>query len=91
MQVLSWLNLEDISYKMYSFYLVIVESYKNTPPLNEDSVLFTKNRTSIGKVSNHYTSVANFISQTFVTIHKIICCLIRWWYNFLSKTFHIVQ
>ncbi|XP_016414316.1 H/ACA ribonucleoprotein complex non-core subunit NAF1-like isoform X3 [Sinocyclocheilus rhinocerous] len=30
--------------------LVIVESYKNTPPLNEDSVLFTKNRTSIGKI-----------------------------------------
>ncbi len=67
---------------------MIVESYKNTPPLNEDSVLFTKNRTSIGKVSNHYTSLDNFISQTFVTIHKMICCLIRWWYivhcNFLS-------
>lgn len=30
--------------------LVIVESYKNTPPLNEDSVLFTKDRTSIGKI-----------------------------------------
>ncbi len=70
------------------FILVIVESYKNTPPLNEDSVLFTKDRTSIGKVSNHYTSLANFISQTFVTIHKMICCFIRWWYivhcNYLS-------
>ncbi|XP_073694524.1 uncharacterized protein naf1 [Garra rufa] len=30
--------------------LVIVESYKNTPTLNEDSVLFTKNRNSIGKI-----------------------------------------
>ncbi|XP_051976275.1 H/ACA ribonucleoprotein complex non-core subunit NAF1-like [Xyrauchen texanus] len=30
--------------------LVIVESFKNTPPLNEDSVLFSKDRNSIGKV-----------------------------------------
>ncbi|XP_067247049.1 H/ACA ribonucleoprotein complex non-core subunit NAF1 [Chanodichthys erythropterus] len=30
--------------------LVIVESYKNTPALNEDSVLFNKNRNSVGKV-----------------------------------------
>uniref|UniRef100_A0A8C1K9Z3 H/ACA ribonucleoprotein complex non-core subunit NAF1 n=1 Tax=Cyprinus carpio TaxID=7962 RepID=A0A8C1K9Z3_CYPCA len=30
--------------------LVIVESYKNTPPLHEDSVLFTKNRNSVGKI-----------------------------------------
>ncbi|KAA0720865.1 H/ACA ribonucleoprotein complex non-core subunit NAF1 [Triplophysa tibetana] len=30
--------------------LVIVEAYKNTPPLNEDSVLFSQNRNSVGKV-----------------------------------------
>ncbi|XP_016412072.1 H/ACA ribonucleoprotein complex non-core subunit NAF1-like isoform X3 [Sinocyclocheilus rhinocerous] len=30
--------------------LVIVESYRNTPPLHENSVLFTKNRNSVGKI-----------------------------------------
>jgi len=46
-------EFKAISYKMCSFYLVIVESYKNTPALNEDSVLFSKDRNSIGKVSNN--------------------------------------
>lgn len=62
MQVLSWLNLKDISYKMDSFYLVIVESYKNTPALNEDSVLFNKNRNSVGKVSINYPSVPDLFT-----------------------------
>lgn len=63
MQVLFCLNLKAISYKMYSFYLVIVESYKNTPALNEDSVLFSKNRNSVGKVSNNYPSVPNLFPK----------------------------
>ncbi|KTF84605.1 hypothetical protein cypCar_00011014, partial [Cyprinus carpio] len=48
------INQNDVSIgKISQFpYLssLIVESYKNTPPLHEDSVLFTKNRNSVGKI-----------------------------------------
>lgn len=57
---------------MDSFYLVIVESYKNTPALNEDSVLFNKNRNSVGKVSINYPSVPDLFPKLFVTVFKSV-------------------
>lgn len=52
--------------------LVIVEAYKNTPPLNEDSVLFSQNRNSVGKVSSTYISTLKNLSVLCLT--EAICC-----------------
>lgn len=54
------------------FILVIVESYKNTPPLNEDSVLFSQNRNSVGKVSNKY--IFSFNNVYVLCLTEAVCC-----------------
>lgn len=57
--------------------LVIVEAYKNTPPLNEDSVLFSQNRNSVGKVSSTYISSLKNLSVLCLT--EPICCPSGFW------------
>ena len=42
-----------ISNALMSYAVVIVESFKDTPPLNDDSVIFNKNRMGIGKVRKY--------------------------------------
>lgn len=41
---------------------VIVESFKDTPPLNDDSVIFNEKREAIGKVSEYFANL-DFIFQ----------------------------
>lgn len=47
----SFMNVDVTSRSHILFhFLVIIESKKDTPPLNEDSILFSKGRVSIGRV-----------------------------------------
>lgn len=59
-------------YELSCHVVVIVESYKNTQALNEDSVLFSQNRNSVGKVSRNY--ISRFENLDVSCLIEAICC-----------------